>query len=74
MFAFGLGRVKTPWQSRRLEREASRNVEVMWLTGRLLPDHENDCRFPHTRHCGGYWVTLISAGHDQQFAIGDSTP
>src|SRR5258706_156219 len=24
--------------SRRLEREAQRNVEVMWLTGRLAPD------------------------------------
>src|SRR6202050_798080 len=26
--------------SRRLEREAGRNVEVMWLTGRLIPDHK----------------------------------
>jgi transposase len=26
--------------SRRLEREATRNVEVMWLTGRLMPDHK----------------------------------
>jgi transposase len=26
--------------SRRLEREAGRNVEVMWLTGRLVPDHK----------------------------------
>jgi transposase len=24
--------------SRRLEREAGRNVEVMWLLGRLVPD------------------------------------
>src|SRR5262245_52682005 len=24
--------------SRRLEREAQRNIEVMWLTGRLAPD------------------------------------
>ena len=24
--------------SRRLEREAQRNVELMWLTGRLMPD------------------------------------
>ncbi len=24
--------------SRRLEREASRNVEVMWLTRKLAPD------------------------------------
>src|SRR5262245_7382011 len=26
--------------SRRLEREAGRNVQVMWLTGRLVPDHK----------------------------------
>ena len=26
--------------SRRLEREVGRNVEVMWLTGRLVPDHK----------------------------------
>ena len=26
--------------SRRLEREAGRNMEVMWLTGRLVPDHK----------------------------------
>src|SRR5258707_294533 len=26
--------------SRRLEREAGHNVEVMWLVGRLVPDHK----------------------------------
>ena len=26
--------------SRRLEREAQHNVELMWLTGRLAPDFE----------------------------------
>src|SRR6201993_2046079 len=26
--------------SRRLEREAGRNVELMWLAGRLVPDHK----------------------------------
>ncbi len=31
--------------SRRLEREAGRNVEVMWLTGRLVPDHETIAEF-----------------------------
>src|SRR6266480_6848981 len=31
--------------SRRLEREASRNVEVMWLTGRLAPDHKTIADF-----------------------------
>ncbi len=31
--------------SRRLEREAGRNVEVMWLTGRLVPDHKTIADF-----------------------------
>src|SRR5262245_18411012 len=31
--------------SRRLERESGRNVEVMWLTGRLVPDHETIADF-----------------------------
>src|SRR6266568_1712451 len=31
--------------SRRLEREAGRNVEVMWLTGRLIPDHKTIADF-----------------------------
>jgi transposase len=31
--------------SRRLEGEASRNVEVMWLTGRLAPDHKTIADF-----------------------------
>jgi transposase len=28
--------------SRRLERETARNVEVMWLTGRLTPDFKTE--------------------------------
>ena len=36
LYVYGyLDRVQS---SRRLEREAGRNVEVMWLTGRLAPD------------------------------------
>src|SRR6202453_5034159 len=36
LYIYGyLNRVQS---SRRLEREAGRNVEVMWLTGRLIPD------------------------------------
>jgi transposase len=42
--------------SRRLEREAGRNVEVMWLTGRLVPDHKTIADFrkdtgPAIRRC-----------------------
>src|SRR6476620_9379556 len=31
--------------SRRLEREAQRNVELMWLTGRLIPDFKTIANF-----------------------------
>ncbi len=31
--------------SRRIEREAQRNVELMWLTGRLMPDHKTIADF-----------------------------
>ena len=31
--------------SRRLEREAARNVELMWLLGRLVPDHKTIAEF-----------------------------
>src|SRR5512139_1285746 len=38
LYIYGyLSRVQS---SRRLEREAGRNVEVMWLLGRLAPDHK----------------------------------
>lgn len=38
LYIYGyLNRVQS---SRRLERESQRNVEVMWLTGRLSPDHK----------------------------------
>jgi transposase len=31
--------------SRRIERETQRNVELMWLTGRLMPDHKTISNF-----------------------------
>jgi transposase len=34
--------------SRRLEREAQRNIELMWLTGRLAPDFKTIARFAKT--------------------------
>ena len=43
LFVYGyLNRVPS---SRRLELEAARNVEVMWLTGRLVPDHKTIADF-----------------------------
>ena len=43
LFIYGyLNRIPS---SRRLEREAGRNVELMWLTGRLVPDHKTIADF-----------------------------
>jgi len=43
VYVYGyLNRVQS---SRRLEREAGRNVEAMWLTGRLVPDHKTIADF-----------------------------
>jgi transposase len=43
LYIYGyLNRVQS---SRRLEREAGRNLEVMWLTGRLTPDHKTIADF-----------------------------
>jgi transposase len=43
LYIYGyLNRVQS---SRRLEREAGRNFEVMWLLGRLVPDHKTVADF-----------------------------
>src|SRR6516162_7590965 len=43
LYIYGyLNRVQS---SRRLEREAGRNLEVMWLLGRLVPDHKTIADF-----------------------------
>jgi transposase len=43
LYIYGyLNRVQS---SRQLEREAGRNVEVIWLTGRLVPDHKTIADF-----------------------------
>jgi transposase len=43
LYIYGyLNRVQS---SRRLEREAGRNAEMMWLTGRLVPDHKTIADF-----------------------------
>jgi transposase len=61
LYIYGyLNRVQS---SRRLEREAGRNVEVMWLTGRLVPDHKTIADFrkdngPGIRKVCARFVTL----------------
>jgi transposase len=44
--------------SRRLEREANRNVEVMWLTRRLAPDHKTIADF---RKDNGFAIRKVCA-------------
>lgn len=50
LFIYGyLSRIPS---SRRLEREAGRNVEVMWLTGKLMPDHKTIADFRRDNGAG----------------------
>ena len=54
LYVYGyLNRVQS---SRRLEREAQRNVELMWLTGRLAPDFKTIADF---RKGNGIAVRLV---------------
>jgi transposase len=56
LYIYGyLNRVQS---SRRLEREAGRNIEVMWLTGRLVPDHKTIADF---RKDNGPAIRKVSA-------------
>src|SRR5215211_8827409 len=61
LYIYGyLNRVQS---SRRLEREAGRNLEVMWLTGRLVPDHKTIADFrrdngPAIKRVCGQFVAL----------------
>ena len=72
LYIYGyLNRVQS---SRRLEREAGRNVEVMWLLGRLAPDHKTIADFrkdngPRSARsarglwrCAGRWVCCRERG------------
>src|SRR6187549_732193 len=62
LYIYGyLNRVQS---SRRLEREAGRNLEVMWLTGRLVPDHKTiaDFRKDNGRAIRRSRVTFSASG------------
>jgi transposase len=65
LYVYGyLNRVQS---SRRLEREAGRNVEVMWLTGRLVPDHKT-IELPAKR-----WTPLLSSFWSRKVFYGYGT-
>ena len=56
LYIYGyLNRVQS---SRRLEREAQRNVELMWLTGRLAPDFKTIADVRHDKR--GFWPIRVS--------------
>ena len=56
IYVYGyLNRIQT---SRRLEREAQRNVELMWLVGRLAPDFKTISNF---RKDNGEAIRLVSS-------------
>jgi transposase len=56
LYIYGyLNRVQS---SRRLEREAGRNFEVMWLLGRLVPDHKTVADF---RKDNGHAIRKVCA-------------
>jgi hypothetical protein len=44
---------------RRLEREAGRNVEVMWLLGRLAPDHKTIADFRKDNGWGWVYARFV---------------
>src|SRR5579864_881154 len=64
LYIYGyLSRVQS---SRRLEREAGHNIEVMWLSGRLVPDHKTIADFrkdngPAIRQVCARFVALCRA-------------
>src|SRR6202165_5624701 len=45
IYLYGYGYLNRLQSSRRLEREAQRNIELMWLTGRLAPDFKTIADF-----------------------------
>ena len=63
LYVYGyLNRVQS---SRRLEREAQRNVELMWLTGRLAPDFKTIADFRRADiERGGQGAPLAPAFHE----------
>ena len=68
LYIYGyLNRVQS---SRRLEHEARRNVEVMWLTGRLVPDHKTIADFRWAKIASG---PTASARASSESKVGSST-
>ena len=58
--------------SRRLERETQRNIELMWLTGRLAPDFKTIANFRnYTVHKAAKRIEQVEASIDRYLAALD---
>jgi transposase len=59
--------------SRRLEREAGRNLEVMWLLGRRMPDHKTiaDFRKDNGRALRQVCARFVKLCREMRSAVGD---
>ncbi len=78
LFIYGyLNRMRS---SRTLEKECSRNIEVMWLMGKLVPDHNTISNFRKNNTkgiCKVFQATVRLASHFEliggKLVAGDST-
>lgn len=67
VYSYGyLNRIQS---SRRLERECQRNLELMWLTGRLAPDFKTIADFRRDNGAGIRNVGRRFVGRDDQRAL-----
>jgi transposase len=60
--------------SRRLERECQRNVELMWMLGRLAPDHKTIAEFRRTQSAGlvATAAAFVQFARVQRLVVGDT--
>jgi transposase len=66
--------------SRKLEREAGRNIELMWLTGKLVPDFKTIADFGHDNPaaiklaCQRFVAVCRALGRDGSGLTADRAP
>lgn len=58
--------------SRALERECRRNVECMWLLGRLVPDHKTIAEFRRTTSTLSTTAATITLSNRRPATVSDS--
>ncbi len=70
LYIYGyLNRVQS---SRRLEREAGRNVEVMWLTSRLAPDHSHVAQFRSAHQARSTQSVIVTQAHQVESMVAEA--